>query len=152
LIHVRDRAVAAHSLAVLPAIKMTQPLFLNGFVRLLIISGLAAILTGCAAPQQVRQASPQIVHDDRVAKTERSIAPNKSNPRHRNMTNRNTVNATPANVPKMDGSPPVQPNNSDTVRNIILKSLEKRPAMVNAIATLNISQPPLCTKQLPPDT
>jgi hypothetical protein len=114
---------------------------------------MAAILTGCAAPQQVHQASPQILHDHRVAKTEKSIAANKSNPRHRNTTNRHPVNATPINVPKMDASSPVQPNNNfDNVRNIILKSLEKRPTMVNAIATLSISQTPLCTKQLPPDT
>jgi|SRR5215471_9090340 hypothetical protein len=131
---------------------MTQPIFLDGFVRPLIVSGLTAILTSCAAPQQVRQASPQIVHDYRVAKTEKSTAPSKSNPRHRVMADRYTVNATPANVPKVDVSPPVQPNNPDTVRNIILKSLEKRQAMVDAIATLNISEPPLCTKQLPPDT
>ena len=122
-------------------------------MRPLIISGLVAILTGCAAPQQVHQASPQILHDHRVAKTEKSIAANKSNPRDRNTTNRHTVNATPTNVPKMDVSSPVQPNNnSDTVRKIILKSLEKRQTMVNAIATLGTSQTPLCTKQLPPDT
>jgi hypothetical protein len=132
---------------------MTQPLFQDGFVRPLIISGLTAILTGCAAPQQVHQASPLILHDHRVAKTEKSIAANKSNLRHRSTTNRHTVNVTPTNVPKMDVSSPVQPNNnSDTVRNIILKSLEKRQTMVNAIATLSISEPPLCTKQLPPDT
>jgi hypothetical protein len=121
-------------------------------VRLVIISGLAAILTGCATPQ-VHQASPRILREHRVAKTEKAIAESKSNPRHRSTTNRHTVNAAPFDVPKTDISSRVQPkNNSDTVRNIILKSLEKRQTMVNAIAILGISVPPLCTKQLPPDT
>lgn len=124
-------------------------------MRPLIISALAAILTGCAGatPQQVHQASPLILHDHPVAKTEKSIAAKKPNPRHRRKANPHTVNATPTSVPKMTVSSPVQPNNnSDTVRNIILRSLEKRQTMVNAIATLTISEPPLCTKQLPPDT
>src|SRR5262245_29976334 len=132
LIDVRVRAVAAHNrLAVLAAIKMTHPLFQDGFVRPLIISGLAAILTGCAGPRQVYQASPQPSQDQRLARTEKSIAASKSNPRHRNLANRYTVNATPTNVPKIDVSSPVQPNNcSGIVRNLILTSLEKRQTMV----------------------
>jgi len=130
---------------------MTKPLFQHGFVRLPIISGLVAILTGCAVPQ-VHQASPRILHDYRVAKTGKSIAADKSNPRPRSTTNRHTANAAPTDVPKMDSSPVQLKNNSDTVRTIILKSLEKRQTMVNAIAILGISAPPLCTEQLPPDT
>jgi hypothetical protein len=120
-------------------------------VRPVTISALAVILTGCAsaAPQQVRQGSPLILHGHPVTKTEKSIAAEKP----KRKANSHTVNAAPTGVPKMEVSSPVQANNNaDTVRNIILKSLEKREAMVNALATLSISEPPLCTKQLPPDT
>jgi hypothetical protein len=38
------------------------------------------------------------------------------------------------------------------LKEMILKSLEKRQTMVNAIAALIISEPPICKKPLPPDT
>src|SRR5262245_58765647 len=104
------------------AIKMTQPLFQVGFVRPLVISGLAAILTGCAAPE-VHQESLRILHNHHVAKTEKLIVANKPN-RQRSTTNRHTVNAALTGLQKVDISSDDQPkNNSDTVRNVILKSL-----------------------------
>ena len=71
-------------------------------MRLLLISALAAALTGCTcfAPQQVHH----------VAKTEKATAAKKETPRHGRMANTHTKNAKPDISPKMDASPSVQPN------------------------------------------
>lgn len=71
-------------------------------MRPLLISALAATLTGCAcfAPPPVQ----------RVAKTENTIAAKKENPRHRGTANTHTKNAKPDILPKMDASSSAQPN------------------------------------------